>query len=262
MDTNAHTADLVDWAIKHGRIGFSLQTVTTVADTGETLYAECLGRIVLPRGLVLTAEEFVEELEASGRTAAYDRHMLSLAAEWLAHHPDGMLGCDVSVGSILDERECRRMLDLLGALRPFAGRLILELTINRPIGTLTIVKTFCREAAALGYRIALDRFGVDHAPAETLLAHAFDIVKIDSVFPVVAHDRPFRPLYQLVGLALAATPLVVVAGVETYAQLDIAHMAGATHVQGFLLSEPTLAPVFGYGAPLSNAPRGPFDLVH
>lgn len=245
MFTNDDTADLIDWAIKRDRVGFSLQAITAVADTGDTFYAECLGRIVLPRDLVLTAEEFAEDLEAAGRTAAFDRHMLSLAAEWLTHHPASTLGCDVLVTSILDESGRRALLDLLYDNRQIADRLVLELTINRPVATPTAVRAFCREARALGYRIALDRFGVDHLPAEMLMAFTFDIVKIDSVFPAVGGDRRMRSLQQLVSLASRFVPVVIISGVETYAQLDIAHAAGGTHVQGFLLSEPTLAPVFG-----------------
>lgn len=57
-------------------------------------------------------------------------------------------------------------------------------------------------------------------------------------------------LHHLVGLASCVAPMVVVEGVETYAQFEVAKRAGATHVQGFLLSEPTLYPVYcGQPAP-------------
>lgn len=40
-------------------------------------------------------------------------------------------------------------------------------------------------------------------------------------------------------------PTIVVEGIETYEQLTLARAAGATRVQGYLLSEPPLWPVFG-----------------
>ncbi len=74
---------------------------------------------------------------------------------------------------------------------------------------------------------------------------AVDIIKIDAFF--VQLNRRLaadRVLHHMVGLASCAAPTIVVEGVETYEQLTLAKAAGATHVQGYLLSEPTLCPVF------------------
>ncbi len=69
---------------------------------------------------------------------------------------------------------------------------------------------------------------------------AVDIIKIDA-FILQSNSRlsADRLLYHMAG-----SPTIVVEGVETYEQLALARAAGATHVQGYLLSEPPLCPVF------------------
>lgn len=236
---------IFDHAAKEGRVGFSLQHVNAVADVGTVLYSECLGRIIRPDGEVMTASEFIRYLEAAGRIAALDRHMLTLAFDWLAHHPTGDLGCNISVESICDERNRTLLLDLLSTHRGLASRLVLELAESLPISALPTAGCFVRSVRELGYRVAVDDFGTGFSTPEALLSLPVDIVKIDGFFLRLGRPDAERFLLHMVGLASCVAPVVVVEGVETYAQFEAAQGAGATHVQGFLLSEPTLSPLFG-----------------
>lgn len=252
----------VTQAMREGRIGFSLQQVNAVDDTGEVLYSECLGRLVERDGAVSTSEEFTAFLEASGRVASFDRYMLGLAFEWLDCNPSGVLGCDISAGNILDENTWSELYDLLSRNREMASRLVLEITECLPLATLPMAAEFIEGARELGYRIALDSFGTGHSTPESLLSVPVDIVKLDAFFigrgqsggQGQGGSKGF--LHHLVGLASCVAPAVVVDGIETYGQLEAVKKAGATHVQGFLLSEPTLYPVYcGQPAPLPAAIR-------
>ncbi|MBV7520546.1 EAL domain-containing protein [Ensifer sp. ENS12] len=238
-------AEAFDHAMKQGRVGFSLQHINSVADVGRVLYSECLGRLVKPDGEIMAASEFIGYLEAAGRVAALDRHMLALAFNWLACQPSGVLGCNISVESISDERNRALLFDLLSANTRFASRLVLELTESLPVSGLPIAGRFLQSVQALGYRIAVDDFGTGFSTPEALLSLPVDIVKIDGFFLRLGRDDAERFLSHMVGLASCVAPVVVIEGVETYAQFEAAQAAGATHVQGFLLSEPTLAPLFG-----------------
>ncbi|HEV7308138.1 EAL domain-containing protein [Ensifer sp.] len=237
--------DVFDQAAKDGRVGFSLQHVNSIADVGQVLYSECLGRLVGPDGGILAASEFIGHLEAAGRVAALDRHMLSLAFDWLACHPSGDLGCNVSAANISDERNRALLHDLLAANALLASRLVLELTESLPVSAHPAARPFLQGVRNLGYRIALDDFGTGFSTPEALLSLPVDIVKIDGLFLRLGRSEARRFLQHMVGLASCVAPVVVVEGVETYEQFETAQAAGASHVQGFLLSEPTLAPLFG-----------------
>ncbi|MEI2297060.1 EAL domain-containing protein [Ensifer sp. MJa1] len=237
--------NVFDHAAMQGRVGFSLQHVNCIADVGRVLYSECLSRIVKTDGEIMVASEFISYLEATGRAAALDRHMLSLAFDWLAGHPSGDLGCNLSVESIADERNRALLFDMLCANQWLAPRLVLELTESLPISALPVASRFLQAVRDLGYRIAVDDFGTGFSTPEALLSLPVDIVKIDGLFLRLGCGEAERFLLHMVGLASCVAPVVVIEGVETYAQFEAAETAGATHVQGFLLSEPTLNPLFG-----------------
>ncbi|HEV7321265.1 MAG TPA: EAL domain-containing protein [Ensifer sp.] len=237
--------DVFNEAATHGRVGFSLQHVNSVADVGQILYSECLGRLVKPDGVIMTAGEFIGYLEAAGRVAALDRHMLTLAFDWLACHPCGDLGCNISADNISNERNRALLFDLLVANASLAPRLVLELTESLPISAHPAAGKFLQSLRDLGYRIAVDDFGTGFSTPEALLSLPVDIVKIDGFFLRLGRSEARRFLQHMVGLASCVAPVVIVEGVETYAQFETAQAAGASHVQGFLLSEPTLSPLFG-----------------
>lgn len=233
----------VTQAMQHGRIGFSLQQVNAVDDPGEVLYSECLGRLVEVDGTIRTSGEFMAFLEASGRAPAFDRHVIDLAFDWLARHPSEALGCNISAENIADKQNWAVLYDLLHRNREIAPRLVLEITESLPIAPLSAAADLLQSVRELGYKVAIDDFGTGCSTPETLLALPVDIVKIDGFFVQHRDDQAERFLRHMVGLASCAASIVIVEGIETYAQLEAAKTAGATHVQGFLLSEPTLPPV-------------------
>ncbi|MCZ4088912.1 EAL domain-containing protein [Sinorhizobium psoraleae] len=233
----------VTQAMQHGRIGFSLQQINAVDDSSEVLYSECLGRLVEPDGTIRTSGEFIAFLEASGRAPAFDRHVIDLAFDWLAFNPAGALGCNISVENIADKESWALLYDLLSEHRAMAPRLVLEITESLPVATLLAAADLLQGVRELGYKVAIDDFGTGYSTPETLLAIPADIVKIDGFFVQRRGHEMERFLRHMVGLASCAASTVIVEGIETYAQFEAAKAAGATHVQGFLLSEPTLPPV-------------------
>ncbi|MBP1884722.1 EAL domain-containing protein [Sinorhizobium mexicanum] len=233
----------VTQAMQHGRIGFSLQQINAVDDPSEVLYSECLGRLVEPDGTIRTCGEFIAFLEASGRAPAFDRHVVDLAFDWLACHPAASLGCNISAENLAGKQNWAVLYDLLHRHRAMAPRLVLEITESLPVATLSAAAELLQSVRDLGYKVAIDDFGTGYSTPETLLSLPVDIVKIDGFFVQRRGDKAERFLRHMVGLACCAACTVVVEGIETYAQLEAAKAAGATHVQGFLLSEPTLPPV-------------------
>ncbi|WP_085035862.1 EAL domain-containing protein [Ensifer aridi] len=227
------------------RIGFTVQQVNSVNAHHEVLYSECLARLVKVDGTVITAGEFMPALEASGDAPKLDRHMLNLAVDWLSNNPSGPLGCNISALNFSDSENRAVLYDQLYRHRALAPRLVLEITERSPIAQLSRTAEFIHDIRKLGYRVAIDDFGAGFSTPEAIFSIAVDIVKVDSSFvQLSSRADAARLLHHMVGLASCVASTIVIEGVETYAQLALATAAGATHVQGYLLSEPTLSPIY------------------
>lgn len=245
FDKFDYTTQTVLEAMKLGRIGFSLQHVNSVDENGHVLYSECLGRIIDPNGGVIVADEFTALLESSGYAPAFDRQMLMLAFAWLSSSKTGALGVNLSAQNLSDAKQWARLYDLLYRHRSLASRLVLEISEVAPSAFPSTVSELIQDIRLLGYRVAIDNFGTGICTPGSLISVAPDIVKIDAFFVHETRQQDVaRFLNHIVGLAACSASIVVVEGVETYHQFELAKQAGSTHVQGFLLSEPALPPTF------------------
>lgn len=95
-----------------------------------------------------------------------------------------------------------------------------------------------------GYQIAIDDFGKEHSNLERLWLLSPEFVKLDG--SIIQHaetnSRLQRILPKLVEIIRELGAEVVVEGVETQAQFDIARHAQVRLLQGYLLARPALAP--------------------
>lgn len=92
-----------------------------------------------------------------------------------------------------------------------------------------------------GYHIAIDDFGKQHSNLERLWTLSPEYVKLDGSIIQTAetNSRLQKILPKLVEIIRELGAEVVVEGVETQAQLDLARNAGVYLVQGYLQGRPT-----------------------
>lgn len=232
---------IVDAEIAEGRIGLVTQDVCQPViggrDQDHVLYSECLVRLIGGDGAVRRAGEFVPYLEMHGAAKLLDRIVLDLTLTWLAGDPQRVLGCNLSAQNLDCDEDWVEISRRIDARSDLASRLVLEVTENRPLIDPTAARRRLNSVRALGCRVAIDDFGAGFATPARLDALDVDIVKIDRAYVAQHPDqepvtRGLTDLEDLVRLAVAAAPFVVVEGVETSAQLHRAIRAGATHVQG------------------------------
>ena len=224
-------------ALADERIGLQAERVVDVKDLGNTLYSECLARLIDPAGCVRLASEFVPAVEASGEIALLDRYVMGQVLEELCADSSIVLGCNISAETLSDENTWSSIFGLISEYSSVADRLVLEVTETRPLGIdrYEARKRFT-EVQNLGCRVAVDDFGVGHFSPSTLLFVDADIVKIDaSIMKKLRVGRDgVSNLDCIVGFASCTAPVVVVEGVETPEQLILVRRAGATHAQGYL----------------------------
>lgn len=247
--------DIVDEAIADRRVSFAVQPVCAVNNRKEVLYEECLARLTGLDGRVHAACEFVPCLEALGATPLLDRHMLDLILDRLEIDSGAVLGCNLSADNLGSEDMWAGVLEQVQTRPELARRLILEITETQALQSLSFSAQAIMNIRGLGCRVALDDFGAGFASPRLLQLIDFDIVKIDKAFVHDIRRSAFGSdsLSHMVGFASSFAPIVVVEGVETKAQVNVALAAGATHIQGYFLSGPTPAhgPVAGNNARVS-----------
>jgi len=236
-----NTLKLLRDAIADDRMALTVQGVHAVRNRDHLLYSECLASIREFDGTLHRAPDFIPELEAMGALTVLDRHMLQKVLDVLDGDRFAVLGCNLSVGNLRNAASWAKIIETIADRPHLASRLVLEITESLEFANISAARNMLAEAKALGCRIAIDDFGVGHASPARLFALDVDIVKIDALF---VRDRRasttngWSSLHHMVGLAACFAPAIVVEGVETAEHFKVAAAAGATHVQGYLLSRP------------------------
>lgn len=101
-----------------------------------------------------------------------------------------------------------------------------------------------------GYKIAIDDFGKEHSNLERLWTLSPEYVKLDGgiIQQAEVNSRLQRILPKLVEIIRELGAEVVVEGIETRSQLELARHAGVHLVQGYLLGRPAAAQHWGIKA--------------
>jgi diguanylate cyclase (GGDEF)-like protein len=114
------------------------------------------------------------------------------------------------------------------------------LEVTESMVTDVAVSCVLVEVRALGVKVAIDDFGTGYSSLSYLLRLPADVVKLDRSFLEMAGGSMRGPDFvgAVVALAHVAGKVVIVEGIETAAQLEMAVAMGADLLQGFLLARP------------------------
>jgi Amt family ammonium transporter len=96
------------------------------------------------------------------------------------------------------------------------------------------------ELQRLGFRVAIDDFGVGYSSLSYLQKHSMDILKLDQSFVrgQDESDRTAEIVRCIVQLAHSLGMTVTAEGIETEGEFRRVHEAGCDHGQGFFFSVP------------------------
>jgi EAL domain-containing protein (putative c-di-GMP-specific phosphodiesterase class I) len=207
------------------------------------LYHEALLRLVdgdcaaeSPSGVFLA-------LERLGFVRIVDQYVVSLVIDELEASPDTVIGVNISARSVRDDAWWNEIWERLKAAPALAHRLVVEITETAAMPDISAAVRFASGLRRLGCRIALDDFGTGFASIRQLLALSPDIVKIDRLFlrRSLNGDRQRATLKHLIALARSLDATVVVEGVETDEQAQLALDAGGDWQQGYHWGRPALS---------------------
>ncbi|RYM05607.1 EAL domain-containing protein [Sphingobium cupriresistens] len=233
--------------IDRGETFLAWQPIVKADKKGTILYYEALLRISSEDGTHISCGQAIRCLERLGLSRVLDRHCVSAVLDQLEDDPIVCLGVNVSAqnasfhlnGQDAFWNELRKRLAENRSLGP---RLVIEITESWPASSQKDLSDFVRTLSRFGCRIAIDDFGSGHNGLRQLLTLKPDIVKLDSFFMRTAGEteQTRNTFRHALGLARSLVPLVIVEGVETAAHEQMAREEGATWLQGFQLSHPSL----------------------
>ena len=218
-------------AIASGRALFAEQPVAGIAG-GAELYRECLLRLTDGQGRRLLPGDVVPALERLGLTRAFDRQVVRKLVGELRRRPGDVLGCNISALSAANDFWWASLLSELSLDRPLAARLVIEITPTAAVPDMPEAVAFVAALRATGARVALDGFGVRVNTIAFAHQGTIDIIKIDSSYLHLSRTDEGRLLGHLALLARDLADEVVVEGVESEADLQLASGAGARWAQG------------------------------
>lgn len=229
---------------------FSLlyQPLFKIASGARTLVGfEALLRWRHPRLGWIGPDLFIPQAEKSGLIVALGDWVLANALRqgrvFQQVNPRSELELTVNVSVLqLSEPGFRsRLAELLKAEGMPPAGLCLEVTES--MMSDVAIASVLAETRKLGVQVAIDDFGTGYSSLSCLRRLPADMIKLDRSF-LEDLDRDADGagfVCAVITLAHAAGMSVVMEGIETQAQLDIAAAAGADIVQGFLLARPLTA---------------------
>lgn len=231
--------------LARGRAAFVRQAILATAHAPSILYQENLLRIWGEDGELRSCEQDIKALEHLDISYELDCRLVSNALDQLETCHDLRLGVNISARSATLHGFGQGGLwhDMLGRLkkrRQVAERLVIEITESADFPSIEKALEFVQTVQHLGVRIAMDDFGSGTRTIHQLAILNADIIKVDGAFVQGASrsSKEFATFLHLVRLSSTLGSMVVVEGIETTGQADMARKAGAAGLQGFLLGKP------------------------
>jgi EAL domain-containing protein (putative c-di-GMP-specific phosphodiesterase class I) len=258
-----HDGRLAAFALRQGEVESGLrdlsqrelfelhyQPIFSIA-TGEAVGAEALVRWNQPGRGQLTAGQFIEIAERTGRIASLDRWAIGAAAhqaaEWRRLGWDGWVSVNLSGRTLDTDRLTHHVATTIESAEADPRQMLVEVTESAAMRDRARSLNTLRELRDIGVHLAVDDFGVGHASFSYLRDFNPDLVKLDKSFlhEVESDARNHRMMEGLILMAHHLGKPVVAEGCEREEQMRWLQDAGCDLVQGYLTGRPATAEAFG-----------------
>lgn len=188
------------------------------------------------------ADEIMALAEATGQVGALGRWILTRSFSDFAalDRDDVRLHVNLAPDQVLETDFVDRLTEIQRDHGVAPERVCLELTERAFNADPAPAYAALSHAHELGFAVAIDDFGVDHASMTNLMHVPVDWLKIDRSFVahVHANERVQRLVRSQVAVAACMQAEPIAEGVETRAQADWLRESGCVVQQGFLYSRP------------------------
>ncbi len=178
-------------ALENRGFVFSCQPILRVAD--ETIFShELLLRMLDPdSGEYIMPSGFLDSAERFGLMPQIDQWVIEHAFEWLNKQPSYnehlRYFINLSGKSIGDKNILKIIREAMPSLKIQSSHVVFEITEDVAISNLDAAKYFLSELRKLGFKTAIDDFGVGYSSFSYLRELDVDFVKIDGSFINTMH---------------------------------------------------------------------------
>jgi EAL domain-containing protein (putative c-di-GMP-specific phosphodiesterase class I) len=226
-DLSLHSAFQPIYSIPHRRV-VGYESLLRARNT--------YGQVVSPLDAFESAHNATERLE------------LDRACRWLHAHnfsqqsSDGnWLFLNLDVHSLVEGRLNLPFMNELFQSSGLAPHQIVVEILEHQVRDTEYLKDIINDLRKMGCLIAMDDFGAGHSNFDRVFVFQPDIVKIDRelIRTAAQSSKAERILSGIVSLVHEAGSLVIIEGIETKAELDVAIATNTDMVQGFFFSRPS-----------------------
>ena len=193
-------------------------------------------------GEEIPAGEIIALAEATGQLGALGRWIISRSFEDFAAlgQDDLKLHVNLSPDQVLESTFLEHLITAQQRSGLAPDSICLELTERAFNGDPAPAHAALRHARDVGFSLAIDDFGVEHASMTNLMYVPADWLKIDRSFVAEVHhnERAQRLVRSQIAVAACMQVDLIAEGVEMQEQADWLLRAGCVLHQGFLYSHP------------------------
>ena len=238
-------ADLRD-ALEMGQLSVHYQPQSDLL-THRIRGVEALVRWEHPQRGLLTAGEFITDVERSGLAQELRRFVVSTAArqwqEWHALGLDLELAVNLSAIDLLDPALPDEIEDATSRYGMPPWNLVLEVTERTLVRDDRRTRQVVEQLGRIGVRFSIDDFGTGYSSLASLRSFPIHQLKLDrSLLADVPGDEAAEAIVGgSVEIAHGLGALVVAEGIEDLAQLQFASAIGCDIAQGYLIGKPAPA---------------------
>jgi EAL domain-containing protein (putative c-di-GMP-specific phosphodiesterase class I) len=117
---------------------------------------------------------------------------------------------------------------------------VMEITETLGFKDVDVSVKLLNQIKDLGFRIAMDDFGMGYSSLSYIAKLPLDIIKIDKYFVQNYTDSDFEKLiiYSILDISKSFKLKTIVEGIETTKQLEFVKKINANYYQGYLHSKP------------------------
>jgi sensor c-di-GMP phosphodiesterase-like protein len=233
----------IDDALAAGEIVPFVQPVV-VLTTGEIAGCEILARWLRKDGSVVAPDQFIPQIEQSGRARAMTwtllRRVLAEMSDVLMADPDFTIALNVVPSHFLEPGFIDELREVVSAAGAQPGQIILELTERQELPDLTLAAGVIAELSRAGFAVAIDDAGTGHSGLAYVQSLGAQVLKLDKFFiDAIETSHSARVLVEmLAGAAHRLGMSLVAEGIERQSQLAWLGELGIEHGQGYLFGRP------------------------
>ncbi|MBW7860803.1 MAG: EAL domain-containing protein [Rhodocyclaceae bacterium] len=214
--------------------------------SGRIVGVESLLRWNHPERGLISPVEFIPVLEESDLIVAVGEWVIQEACRQARRWEDAGLslrvGINLSARQFHDPQLYMKVVSAVREQQVTPRNVELEITESLAMQDPTRAIELLSQFRDLGYKIAIDDFGIGYSSLEYLLRFPLDTIKIDRAFVMnIIESRADRAIVRAITAIAQTLGITTIAeGIETLRQCDFVEALGVTEIQGYLIGKPLL----------------------